>query len=152
MLTINYDPATANHASPKATLGAIYWHEGKAYKYVQFIDDVTYALGHVCLWANDSGTAVTNDKDGTSIADTDPTAGICLRAMTADYYGYIQVSGTAEVLGDTNVAAAEYVKSHTVDGAAIVMGDTYEELAFGIALEADDLTTVLFTCALKGLL
>ena len=155
MASVTYDPADANHATARCKLGATYWHEGKSYKYVQFVDAVTYVVGHVCVWANATGTAVTNDyAGGSAVSDLFP-AGICMDVMTQNYYGFIQTSGDAEVVCDGSVAAGEYVVADgagNTDGTADTMADGEEEQVFGIALEADSGTPATATVMLKGLI
>lgn len=137
------DPFTANDVSPKYTVGQVF--EGTdssgryaAYKYVQFLDAVAYIRGHVCAWGNATGTAVTNDRSGGSNVGI-RTAGICLRVMTQNYYGFVQVAGIGLCLGDGSVAAGESVVLDTgVDGGADTMAAGEEDEVFGMALEADD--------------
>ena len=153
-MSVLYDPATADHEVAQATLGAVYWHNGKAYKYVQFKDAVTYAAGHVVTWANTSGTAVTNDRAGGSDIGTGvEPAGVATRVHTQNYYGFMQVAGTVDVYYDGSVAAGEWIVSDTgADGRADTMAAGEEEQVIGIALEADSGTPVTALVSLQGLI
>ena len=145
------DPATINEAAvrPDLFLGGIYYYGGKAYKYVQFKDAVAYLAGHVCLWANAQGTAVTNDKTGGSaVIATTPVAGVAPRVMTEDYYGFIQVGGVATIQTDGSVTVGKPLVSHTVDGEASMMVDGEEEQVFATSLQAD--TGDQVSATLKG--
>jgi hypothetical protein len=137
------DLETANHATAKYTVGQVF--EGTdssgryaCWRYVQYLDAVTYIRGQVCNWANATGTAVTNDRSGGSSIDAVHTAGIACAVMTQNYYGFLRVVGDVLVIGDGSVAAGESVVSHTVDGQADTMAAGEEHYVFGTAYNADD--------------
>lgn len=135
------DPFSVNDLTPRTTPGMLFdgtdaYGFPAKFRYVQFKDAVTYIKGHVCNPESATGTTVTNDRDG-GISAATITWGIACRAMTEDYYGYIQVTGKAVVQTDGGVAAGEYLVAHTVDGECDTMADGEEEQVFGIAL-ADD--------------
>lgn len=144
----NVDTASAD---PRFTLGAVYWKDGKAYRYVQFLDAVAYIAGHVLTWANATGTAVTNDRAGGSAVGSTQAVGVATRVHTENHYGFMQVSGVnADVQTDTGVSAGESLVAHTVDGQSDTMAAGEEHLVFATAL-ADDATNTV-TANLRGLL
>lgn len=149
------DPSTfdTSAADPELTLGGVYWYGGDAYRYVQFLDAVAYTANHLCTWANATGTAVTNDRAGGSDVGELKPAGIATRVHTQNYYGFIQITGVADVLCDGSVAAGESVIPHaTTDGMADTMAGTDEDHVFGVALEADSGSPVTAAIALRGLI
>lgn len=123
MARVTRDPYTVNDASAKDTLGMVY--DGldelglpAKFRYVQFEDAVTYAAGHCCEFSDATLKQVTNDKSGGSSLGRCP-AGIALRVMTQNYYGYVLVLGYhSTALGDGSVGVGQAVMSHaTTDGA-----------------------------------
>jgi hypothetical protein len=148
-------PLTTIDSVPMEKLGAVVTLPNSdgymnTYMYVKFVDAVTYAAGHVLTWANAAGTSVTNDRSGGASLSLGP-AGVAIAIMTANSYGWMQVGGVATCLGDGSVAAGESVVPDTTDGKADTMAAGEEDLVFGIALEADDASTALFKCRLRGL-
>lgn len=147
------------HATPLAEVGKSVFVEGVWYKYVKFLDSVTYKAGQLVEWADTTGTSVTNDRAGGSAIGTQTApAGVVLGIPTTTLqYGYIQCSGNALVEGDGSVAAGEDVVSHSVDGQADTMAAGEEHQVFGVALDADSTSndplavSALFHCQLKGL-
>lgn len=127
--------------------------DGKCYRYVRFLDATPYAAGHlVTLASTDWG--VTNDRSGGSDISLIPV-GVCLGVPTQGQYGWVQVSGIADVLctGAGIVAGDVLVASSSVDGAAAensygtVTHDTFS--IAGVALEAISSGTtgkVLLSC------
>lgn len=152
MARIGFLPSTVNDSSTTFVLGQILDYQGNLYRYVQFLDAVVYAAGHVCAWANATRTAVTNDRAGGSAIGIQ-TAGIALAAMTQNNYGFILVEGYyATVLGDGSVAVGESVVLDTgVDGGADTMAAGEEDEVFGMALAADTGTPATFPCAVHCL-
>jgi hypothetical protein len=150
MARIADDPFQTNHLTARHTPGMVFdghdaYGNPAKFRYVQFIDDVTYAKGHLCLAAAVDLSDVTNDfVGGTGIGTAADgaakaiVAGIACYAMTADYFGYIQITGRAVILTDGGVAAGNFLINHaTTDGAADTMSDGMEESVFGWAPEAD---------------
>lgn len=141
MARVTRDPYTVNDASPRATLGMLY--DGldelglpAKFRYVQFEDAVTYVAGHVCEFSDATMKQVTNDKSGGSSLGRCP-AGLALKAMTQNYYGYVLVQGYhSNCLGDGSVGVGQAVMSHaSTDGAADTQ--TAGNKQIGVAL-ADD--------------
>ena len=79
------------------------------YQYVKFMDAVTYVAGHCLWWDNCDAFEVTNDE---SSAEADwVCAGICMRVMTQNYYGWALKEGyhaaAVKKAGDDTLAAGE---------------------------------------------
>lgn len=135
-----------NDATLQRALGSLVTDEstGYIYKYVQFKDAVTYAAGQSLTWADVACTTVTNDRAGGSSLGAIP-AGICLRVMTQNYYGFILVRGKYAGLvtsGADDIAVGESLIVHaTTDGACdgVAAGST-TTASFGVCLEDDDNT------------
>lgn len=112
---------------------------GKAYRYVQFVDAVTYVAGHlVCRdFAADNDWKVTNDTSGNS-AGNHPVGVVFQDVVpTENQYGFVQIGGEAEVLiGSAAVILGDYLKDDgTTDGAADEATAGTDENIMGIALE-----------------
>lgn len=143
MAIFSQDVVTScNEATASRTLGQLFTDEstGYVYRYVQFKDAVTYAAGQVVCWKVGTGlTSVTNDVSG---AVGVIPAGICLRAMTENYYGFILVRGfyaTIKTSGADDIAIGESLIAHaTTDGTCDgVAANATTTASFGIALAAD---------------
>ena len=115
-------------------LGSVFESErGKAYRYVQFLDAVTYAAGHVVTrGANTADTwKVTNDRAGGSAQAGHEVIGVAIGVPTQNQFGWVQISGEATVLG--TYAVGDQLKPHaTTDGAALVSGYTAAAVDFNI--------------------
>lgn len=140
---LSVDPATVNQATAGIyTPGRIYDYNGKLYRFVQFVDGVAYADGQSVEYADaTTGYVVTNDRaGGSSIGRV--AAGICLRVMTQNYYGFVLVRGfhgTVLTSGADNIAVGECLITHattdgTVDGEA---ANALTTAVVGVALAAD---------------
>lgn len=113
----NLDRYTSN---PEHELGMVVESAGKRYRYVRFVDAVTYAKGHVVTIAS-AGWDVTNDRSGGSDIALIPVGVVhTANAPTTGQYGWVQISGIAEVLvtGAGITAGDRLVASGSVDGAA----------------------------------
>lgn len=136
---IHVKETEANDVSPKFNVGGLYSSpDGKYFRYVQFKDAVTYAAGQVVTWAGTDQKSVTNDRSGGSSVATVP-AGICLRVMTENYYGFILVHGAYSAVvtnGDDDIAAGAILIAASADGAADSSA-TVTAATFGYALAAD---------------
>jgi hypothetical protein len=150
MARIAHDPFSSNHLSPKATPGMVFdgydaYNNPAKFRYVQFIDDVTYAVGHACLAASADFSDVTNDYVGGTAIGTAASAtvppmivGFACSAVTADYYGYVQITGRSVCLTDGGVSAGNFLTHHaTTDGGLDTMATGTEEQVVGWAPEAD---------------
>jgi hypothetical protein len=128
-------PLGTNDASPQWDVGSLYYHNGAFFRYVKFLDAVTYAVGDVCEWGTGWNT-VSNDRSGGTSIGRCP-AGICLADMTQNYYGFIQVAGTniSRIFCDDAAAAAgSWLVSHTVDKECDIMAAGEEQQVFGFAI------------------
>lgn len=139
-------PTLCNDAAAQRVLGELVTDEvtGYQYRYVQFKDAVTYAAGQSLTWADVACTTVTNDRAGGSSLGAIP-AGICLRVMTQNYYGFILVRGKYAGLvtsGADDIAVGESLIVHaSTDGACDgVAANATTTASFGICLEDDDNT------------
>jgi hypothetical protein len=139
----------ANDAVARFNVGGLYPSpEGRWYRYVQFKDAVTYAAGQVVTWAATDQSAVTNDISGGSSLGS-IVAGICLRVMTQNYYGFILVSGsyaTIKTSGADDIAVGESLIVHastdgTCDGVA-ANATTTASLGVALAVDVDADNTV----------
>lgn len=97
---------------------------GRKYRYVKFLDAVTYAAGHVCTYGTTTAVdqwTVTNDRVGGSSLGA-AVAGVLHgtnAVPTQNQYGWIQVAGECVPLG--TYAADDTVIAHaTVDGTAVI--------------------------------
>lgn len=133
-----------NDATQQRTLGQLVTDEstGWVYRYVQFLDAVTYAAGQSVTWAIATNSMkVTNDRAGGSSVAVVP-AGICLRVMTQNYFGFVLVRGVYTLLktsGADDIAAGESLICHaTTDGTCDgVAANATTTASFGFALAAD---------------
>ena len=103
---------------------------GKIFRYVQFLDAVTYAAGQVVTQGT-TGTdvwKVTNDRAGGSNVAGHSVIGVLVTdgtVPTQNQYGWVQIAGECTPLG--TYAAGDYVIPHaTTDGHAVVS-------AYGVA-------------------
>src|SRR4030042_2702059 len=92
-LPLTEDPSKVHDAAPRFDIGATYYWNGCYFRYLKFVDSVTYAAGHSVEHASANGTAVSNDRTGGSSKGRSTPAGICLRAMTENHYCFAQVAG-----------------------------------------------------------
>ena len=134
--------ATANDSSARYRAGQLVIDPatGYFYRYVQFKDAVAYADGQSVTWAT-MMTAVTNDRAGGSSIGVIP-AGVCLRVMTQNYYGFILVRGyhaTLATSGADDIVIGESLILHaTTDGTCDGVAATATTTAsFGFATAAD---------------
>lgn len=103
------------------------------FRYVQFLDAVTYAEGQLVTEASTVvGThKVTNDRDVSAVAGLAPR-GVLFQAgtmPTQNQFGWIQVTGDAHVIG--TFATGDFLIPHaTNDGEAVVSGYTAAKANF----------------------
>lgn len=129
------------HDTPQYELGAlIQGANGNWYRYVQFVDAVTYVAGHVvCLADADANEwKVTNDRSGGSQMAGFHPVGVVFQATvpTENQYGWVQCGGVATVLaGSAAIIAGDYLKpDESTDGAADEATEGTDENIFAIAL------------------
>jgi hypothetical protein len=146
MNQVGRNPFEVNDITPLCGIGDLYTHRVSAdlgmgiFRYVRFLDAVTYKRGQVCTWAARATgipARVTNDISGGS-STGQGVAGIACNIMTQNYYGFVQVGGLCLVEGDGSVASGDYVVAHTSDGQADTFADGEEEQVFGYSVSTDD--------------
>lgn len=110
---------------------------GKTFRYVKFLDAVTYVAGHVCCAATTTAIdqwTVTNDRAGGSNITGQIVVGVLhgtANVPAQNDYGWIQVAGECAPAG--TYAAGDYVIPHaTVDGTAVISGYTAAKADFNI--------------------
>lgn len=139
MANVIVNLTTTGTEDPVASVGSIYWQDGKAYKYVQFKDAVTYVAGHVLTWADATATSVTNDRSGGSSVGNQP-AGIALAVMTQNYYGWMLVHGFYSAIvtnGDDDIAAGDQLIVATGTDGACDSSASASIIKIGMAVAAD---------------
>jgi len=106
-------------------------NRGKMYRYVKFLDAITYAAGQVVTVGAATDWHVTNDRAGGSAVAGHGVVGVALAVHTQNSFGWIQVAGLVQVAG--TYAAGDYVIPHaTSDGEAVVSGYTAAKANFNI--------------------
>ncbi|MDD5501600.1 MAG: hypothetical protein PHH57_08005, partial [Candidatus Omnitrophica bacterium] len=98
--TIFHTAVTANDSTAKEQLGAIRWEYSttygwRCYKYVQAASDTTVANGTALAYTDYTRTVVSSDRDDTN---ANWIAGVGVGAITASYYGWIQIKGYHSVV------------------------------------------------------
>lgn len=158
---LGVDPTSAtnnDHDEAQFTLGDIYCYGHPTYgmifcKYVR-VEDADLAAGDVVQIASADGFEVSNDLNGSSIANT--VAGVALCAITDGNYGFVQCGGMGAVAltTDGNVAAGDVLMAPgAADGAVaeVTITSTDPTVAqvlalvggrLGVALAADSSTTL----------
>lgn len=129
-------------------LGSLRFDGGNIYRYVK-ASDALVVTNFVSWVAN----AVVGTDDFIVVkgsATVTAPAGVAIGTIAGDSFGWIQVGGTVQCVGDGSVAALEAVVSNG-DGTLDTMADGEEEQVIGCALEADIATTYLVQVRLRGL-
>lgn len=93
--TLFHTALTANDSTAKEQLGVIRWEYSstggwKCYKYVQAAADTTVANGTVLCYTDSTRTIASSDRTDTQV---NWPAGVGVGAITASYYGWIQIKG-----------------------------------------------------------
>lgn len=147
--TILYDdPTLVNDSVPTRKVGDVVMYRHATYgwwklRYVQFKNAVTYAAGQVCTpIANDMSTVTNDITGGASTPWAVIFAGMALRVMTQDYWGWVLIGGyypTIKTSGADDIAAGESLIMHastdgTCDGVA---AGSMTVASFGVAVAAD---------------
>jgi hypothetical protein len=140
MARVGFEPATINLATADYTLGRVLDYAGALYRFVRFVDAVTYAPGQSVEWASMTLNTVTNDRAGGSSLGRIP-AGIVVCTMTQNYYGFILVEGyyaTCKTSGADDIVAGEYIFTHATTDGTVDGSTTWTVGCFGTATAADD--------------
>ena len=150
--TLFHTALTANDSTAKEQLGAIRaeWDgtQWKWYKYVQVAAGTTVANGTPLAYptTNTARTIVSG-----TVADylRNRPAGVGVGAITASYYGWIQIKGPHSAVitnGDDDIAAGDTIILATtggqVDSVAAGTPTTYRPLGIATAADVDAANTV----------
>ncbi len=137
-------------------LGSLVFYGGKFYKFVQYLDAVTYVASPAMIleWGDTACTTVTPDRAGGTSLGRMPAGAACVAgtaALIQNHYAFIQCTGvvTAGPV-DGSIGAGEMVMPHaTTDGGL----DTWTGavLPCGQAL-ADDVSTTSVIIRLVNLI
>lgn len=162
-----FQPLGVYTTTRNAPLGHLVWDGERRFRYVQFLDAVTYTVGMVCYVASTDGTyKVTNDAAGGSAAAVrfggaipilGASGGTLTGVPTANSYGYAQLDGPHSAIrtdgGDDIAAWDTLVMDGTVDGAvdsvakATVTGDLSAcGFASGVDVDAADTVPAFLRC------
>lgn len=153
ILTIPGSAFDSDDSSAKNRPGALANdRDGNIYRYV-LAEDAALADGDVVEYSDTSGYEVTKDRSGGSSIGRG-VAGVAVGTITDAQYGWIMVSGRHDaVKTDGAVVLGDKLTPHaTVDGQADTEVSSSTAVVtsgqvFGIALETDDGTTSVGTCA-----
>lgn len=111
---------------------------GKIFRYVQFLDAVTYVNGHVCTWAGATAGEykVTNDRAGGSSIAGHGIAGVlqnteAVPSTANGMFGWLQVAGECSPSG--TYTAGNHVMPHATNDGEAVNG-TYAATQVGMNL------------------
>jgi hypothetical protein len=160
-------PGTANDATPKAPLGALYRANGKVWRYVRLDadEDVATAEGGVAHWhdlAPADGT-FTVTSDVSDALGYNLVAGIFGCVVTAGYYTWIQVGGIADkVLLDVTALTGDAVAAFNAKGvkcsysttdlrlkcASAATAGTPRAVIYGVVTSATNYTTSAYGAVL----
>lgn len=116
-VNLNKCSADQEHALGELFVGP----SGAMYRYVKFVDAVTYVKGHVVGLASTSTYNVTNDRAGGSAIGATPVGVVFQDTVpTQNQYGWVQVTGIADVIctGAAVAAGDVLVIAASTDGAA----------------------------------
>ena len=94
--------------------------DGKCYRYVKFVDAITYVVGHLCTIASATTYDVSNDRaGGAALAQHYPVGFIQGTVPTEDQFGFVQCGGIVAnaVMGSASVIAGDFLMADaTEDG------------------------------------
>lgn len=153
-------PLDANDSTQKETLGILRteWNTTdsclKTYKYVQAASDTTVANGTALGHSDTLGHVASSDCTD---YDENQPLGVGIGAITASYYGWIQVAGYHPAVltnGDDDIADGDnIILDATSDGVvdSVAAGTAPTDSLLGIAVaadvDADDTVAVMLKCA-----
>lgn len=151
LLGINLDRKTDEALHP---LGAHVHSDdgGKCFRYVQFLDAVTYIAGHVVCVAG-TGWQVSNDASGgTTFAGLWPVGFVVGDVPTQNQYGWVQCGGIVSnaVAGSAAIVAGDLLMPDTEDGDVTeATAGTHENIcAVALATIADNAAGAVL-CAIR---
>ncbi len=121
---------------------------GKCYRYVKFVDAITYVSGHVVCLASATTWDVSNDAaGGATLAGLLPVGFVQGTVPTENQYGWIQCGGIIAdaVMGSASVIAGDLLMPDTEDGdlTEAVAGTDWNIAAVAMATIADNAAGVV---------
>ena len=150
--TLFHTALTANDSTAKEQLGVIRaefdtTYGWRYYKYVQAASDTTVANGTVLCYTNYTRTVVSSDRTDTQ---ANWPAGVGVGAITASYYGWIQLKGyhsaVATDAGDDIAIQDALIVHATLDGVvdrtAAGTAPLYAVVGWAYAADVDAADTV----------
>ena len=117
--------------------------DGKRYRYVKFVDAVTYAAAKIVVLASATTWDVTIDMAGGSALANLNAVGMCLGVPTEDQFGWVQFEGIATfTAGSSGIIAGDELMPDSEDGDLTeAAGGTDENIcAVSLAVVADNAT------------
>jgi hypothetical protein len=95
MARTGFDPSATNDATPTKTVGGLYEHEGKEYRYYRNDPTIGVAteVGQVSQFSNATGQPYTVSISATGGA----AAGVAVGTISGGNYGFYQVTGDCQV-------------------------------------------------------
>ena len=132
-LAPNLDICTAAQLAVLGTV--INGPAGRQFRYVQFVDAVTYVAGHIVTRASATDWVVTNDRAGGSNVAGHEVIGMVFQdtVPTQNQFGWVQCKGISLVAPTGTYAAGDYCIPHaTTDGAAVISGYAAAKADFNI--------------------
>ena len=130
-------------------LGTLRFDGGNIYQYVQASD--TTVATNVVSWVANSAVGTNDYKVYVAIGSVTAVAGVAVGSIATNSYGWIQVAGVAECIGDGDIAGLVQVISAT-DGTVDSWSDTHEHEVMGVAVENDIATSFKVQVRLKNLI
>lgn len=142
LLGVDVDAFSSNTSPFDLPLGTCVMSSGggKTYRYVRFVDAVTYVKGHVCSIASATQFDVTNDvSGGSALAGLWPVGvleGDGTTVPTQNQTGFVQISGIATIIaGSAAVIAGDLLKPDAAtDGASDEATAGTHENIVGVAM------------------
>ncbi len=91
--------------------------DGKRYRYVKFVDAVTYAAAKIVVLASATTWDVTIDMSGGSALANLNAVGMCLGVPAEDEYGWVQIEGIATfTAGSAGIVPGDPLMPDSEDG------------------------------------
>lgn len=90
MARTGFDPISTNDATATKTVGGLYEHEGKGYRYYQNKKTGSTTLGEVMAFGTGQGEVIQGTADSSA-------AGVAAGVVSQDNFGFFQVSGEGNV-------------------------------------------------------
>lgn len=143
---------TSNRSTAQEQLGVLRteWSSTdscfKTYKYVSVASDTTVANGTALTYTDVLGQVASSDE---SDGDQNQVCGVGIGAITASYYGWVQVSGYHSAVitnGDDDIADGDTLilstTDGTVDSVASATASTHSPVGIAVTADVDGSNTV----------